>query len=593
MCGATLRALPIAMTESLKKSGASLIWRIVTAVPAGRNALVAFAITLAGAAEGIGIATVLPLVAVLGDDASKANALSRSILGVLDKLGLPHDPLLLLCIIGGGLLTKAGITLLALRLVGRTVADVVANLRLEMIDAVMHARWSFYVRQPVGRFSSALSGEANKAGEAYNAMTQMFSQSVQAAIYLSIAAVASWRLAVLALLVSAIMVVSLNRLIVASKNSARAQTSRMRSLVSRLTDVLVGIKPMKAMARQARFNALFTEDLKAIKKSIRRQVFAKNTNKALQEPILALCLLIGIYFALKVFAMPVGEVIVMGLLLTKTVSVIGKAQQELQIVYVNESGFAAIYEVTDEARAERETASGRQVPTFDRGFAFHDVSFSFGAHDILKRASFAVNSGEIVALTGPSGTGKTTLVDLLLGLQEPQQGEIRIDGKPLRDIDLLQWRGRTGYVPQELMLFHDSIFANVTLGQPEFSRADAERALRQAGAWDFITRLPAGIDTIAGERGAMLSGGQRQRIAVARALVHRPKLLILDEATSALDPQTEQLIVRNVCHLAREAGLTVLAISHHAAWIDAADRVLRLEAGHVSERQRGPQREAG
>ncbi|NKF23298.1 ABC transporter ATP-binding protein [Solimonas marina] len=580
------------MTDTQKRSGFGLIWRIITAVPPGRNALVALAITFAGAAEGIGIATVLPLVAVLGDNASKSNALSKAILSVLDAIGLPHDPILLLCIIGGGLLTKAAVTLLALRLVGRTVAEVVANLRLELIDAVMRARWSFYVRQPVGRFSTALSGEAQKAGEAYNGMTQMFSQSTQALIYLMIAAVASWRLALLAVLVSAIMIVSLNRLLVASKNNARAQTGRMRSLVSRLTDVLVGIKPMKAMARQARFNALFTEDLKAIKKSIRRQVFAKNTNKALQEPILALCLLIGIYFALKVFAMPVGEVIVMGLLLTKTVSVVGKAQQELQNIYANESGFSAVYEVTDAARAERETASGKAVPTLERGFAFDDVSFAFGERQILRHASFTVNAGEIIALTGPSGAGKTTLVDLLLGLQEPAEGTVRVDGVPLHEIDVLKWRAQTGYVPQELILFHDSVFANITLGQPEFSHEDAEHALRRAGAWDFVANLSDGIDTIAGERGALLSGGQRQRIAVARALVHRPKLLILDEATSALDPQTEQLIVRNVCQLAREKGLTVLAISHHPAWVEVADRVLRLEDGDLVEQLHEGQRAA-
>lgn len=541
------------------------------------------AIVFAGAAEGLGIATVLPLVAVLGDEASKTNALSQTILGVLDTLHLPHDPLLLLGIIAGGLLTKAALTLLALRLIGRAVADVVALLRLELIDTVMSARWSFYVRQPVGRFSSALGGEAQKAGEAYNAMTQMVSQSIQAIFYLVIATVASWQLAVLTLLVSTVMILSLNRLLVASKHNARLQSRRMGSLIARLTDALVGLKPMKAMARQARFNALFMEDLKAIKKTIRRQVFAKNTNKALQEPILAVCLVTGIYFALKVFAMPVGEVIVMGLLLTKTVSVIGKAQQELQNVYASQSGFTAVYEVIDDANREREVATGRAAPAFDRQFRFRDVSFAFGEHHILRHANFTVNAGEIVALTGPSGAGKTTLVDLLLGLQVPAQGEIAIDDVPLTDIDLLKWRARTGYVPQELMLFHDTIFANVTLGEPQYSHADAERALRQAGAWGFVSSLPDGIDTIAGERGALMSGGQRQRIAVARALVHTPKLLILDEATSALDPQTEALIVRNVCQLARETGLTVLAISHHPAWVEAADRVLRLEGGNIGE----------
>lgn len=571
------------MIESAPRSSAPLIWRIIRSIPARRNIAVLIAIVFAGAAEGLGIATVLPLVAVLGDDASKANALSRTILGVLDQLHLPHDPLLLLGIIAGGLLTKAGLTLLALRLIGRAVADVVSLLRLNLIDTVMSACWSFYVRQPVGRFSSALGGEAQKAGEAYNAMTQMVSQSIQALFYLVIATIASWQLALLTLLVSSVMILSLNRLLVASKHNARLQSRRIGSLISRLTDALVGLKPMKAMARQARFNALFMEDLKAIKKTIRRQVFAKNTNKALQEPILAVCLVTGIYFALKVFAMPVGEVIVMGLLLTKTVSVIGKAQQELQNVYAAQSGFIAVYEVIDDASREREIATGKAAPTFDRQFRFRDVSFAFGEHQILRNASFTVNSGEIVALTGPSGAGKTTLVDLLLGLQLPAQGEIAIDDVPLTDINLLQWRGRTGYVPQELMLFHDTIFANVTLGEPQYARADAERALRQAGAWDFVAGLPDGIDTIAGERGALMSGGQRQRIAVARALVHTPKLLVLDEATSALDPQTEALIVRNVCQLARETGLTVLAISHHPAWVEAADRVLRLEGGSISE----------
>src|SRR3546814_15077545 len=114
--------------------------------------------------------------------------------------------------------------------------------------------------------------------------------------------------------------------------------------------------------------------------------------------------------------------------------------------------------------------------------------------------------------------------------------------------------------------------------------------MRQSCVWDCVAHLPEGSDTIAGERGALITGGQRQRIAVARALVHTPKLLVLDEATSALDPQTEALLVRNVCQLARDTGLTVLAIPHHPAWVDVADRVLRLEAGHVSEALRAPRR---
>src|SRR3546814_876428 len=143
-------------------------------------------------------------------------------------------------------------------------------------------------------------------------------------------------------------------------------------------------------------------------------------------------------------------------LLTKTFSRVGKAQQELQNMYATESGFTAVYEVIDDASREREVASGKFAPTFDRQLRFRDVSFAFGAHQILRHANFTLNSGEIVALTGPSGAGKTTLVDLLLGLQVPSRGNIAIDDVYLTDIALIKWRGQTGYVPQALLLFPDT-----------------------------------------------------------------------------------------------------------------------------------------
>jgi len=565
------------------------IWRIAAAIPARRNLRVFLCIVLAGLFEGVGIATLLPLIAVLGDTGSRSNKLSRLVLDTLDRLHLPHDPVVLLSIIAGGMLLKAVLSLVALRQVGRAVADVGSNMRLNLIEALLEARWSFYVRQPVGRFSNALSDESSRAGDAYDAVTQLFSQLIQASVYLLIAAIASWQLALLSLVVSIVMVGTLNRFLVVAKRNAKTQSKRLQQMLSRLTDVLVGIKPMKAMSRHARFNVLFMEDLSVIKKAARRQVFSKHTNRALQEPILALCLALGIYMALNVFHMPVGEVMVMSLLLAKTVSTVGKAQQELQNVNAAEHGYWAVHDAIAETRGQRETAQGVRAPTFQNSIEFRDVSFGFGSDKtIIERASCTLKAGEIVTLTGPSGTGKTTLVDLLLGLHTPDRGDILIDGVPLAQLDVKRWRALTGYVPQELMLFHDSIQTNVTLGETEFTRERVEQALRDAGAWDFVCSLPQGMDTVAGERGTLFSGGQRQRIAVARALVHRPRLLILDEATSALDPVTEALIVKNVCTLAREHGLTVLSISHHPAWVSVADRVFSLRNGQLVEDLRTP-----
>ncbi|HKK31095.1 MAG TPA: ABC transporter ATP-binding protein, partial [Alphaproteobacteria bacterium] len=160
-------------------------------------------------------------------------------------------------------------------------------------------------------------------------------------------------------------------------------------------------------------------------------------------------------------------------------------------------------------------------------------------------------------------------------------GGVLVDGVPLADLDILAWRRMTGYVPQDLILFHDTVTANITLGETGFSREDVERALRLAGALEVVARLPDGLESVVGERGALLSGGERQRIAIARALVHHPRLLILDEATSALDPETERQVVRAVRQLVEETGVVALAISHQPAWGDVAHQVMRLEQGRL------------
>jgi ATP-binding cassette subfamily C protein len=170
---------------------------------------------------------------------------------------------------------------------------------------------------------------------------------------------------------------------------------------------------------------------------------------------------------------------------------------------------------------------------------------------------------------------------LFRSLFEPEQGRVTLDGVPLKEIDIGRWRSQVGYVPQEILLFNDTILANVTLGDPTITEADAIRALETAGAMRFVAELSNGLFTTVGDRGVLLSGGQRQRIALARALVTEPALLILDEATSALDPETEAEICAAV---GRQRGrLTVLAITHQPAWVDLADRVYRIDQGNVLE----------
>ncbi|HLF30961.1 MAG TPA: ATP-binding cassette domain-containing protein, partial [Xanthomonadales bacterium] len=211
----------------------------------------------------------------------------------------------------------------------------------------------------------------------------------------------------------------------------------------------------------------------------------------------------------------------------------------------------------------------------------HDVHFQYGDHQVFRGLQLLLPAGSFTTVFGPSGIGKSTLLDLLCGLVDPVSGQVLVDGIPLQDINLRQWRRMIGYVSQETILLHDTILANVLVGETGVDAADAERALKDAGAWEFVTALPQGMQTVIGERGGLLSGGQRQRIAIARALAHRPRLLILDEPTSALDPDSERLICESLKALAGQ--LTIVAVSHRSAVSLAADRVFRLQDGKAVE----------
>jgi ATP-binding cassette, subfamily C, bacterial len=207
------------------------------------------------------------------------------------------------------------------------------------------------------------------------------------------------------------------------------------------------------------------------------------------------------------------------------------------------------------------------------------VSFSYGDEPVIENVNLTIPKGQITCLVGESGSGKSTIADLIIGLIQPTSGRVLVDQVALPDIDLPAWRHSIGYVPQDNLLLHDSVYENVALGDETLTEADVMRALEAAGAAGFVATLPDGMHTTVGERGARLSGGQRQRIMMARALAHRPSLLVLDEATSALDPASESAICETLNAL--KGDLTILAVTHQSALRRIGDRVYLVKAGSV------------
>ena len=287
----------------------------------------------------------------------------------------------------------------------------------------------------------------------------------------------------------------------------------------------------------------------------------------------------GFYIAVRYLSLELLEIIIMAILLIKTVGVLMPLQKISRRFLQDFDQYQSLLSLLNDTRRMAEPDFGDTEPRFDRSISFESVSFDYGGAPVLRDLTLEVEAGKVTTIAGASGVGKSTAVDLLVGLHRPHSGRILIDGVDLCQLDLDRWRRMIGYVPQEITLFHDTIFKNVSLWEPDVTEADVIEALKAAGAWSFVERLPAGLNHVVGERGNRLSGGQRQRISLARALLFKPRLLIMDEATTGLDPTTESEICAQIHGLCVDRKLTVLAVSHQPRWQEIADRVYRFEPG--------------
>jgi ATP-binding cassette subfamily C protein len=550
-----------------------------------QSVLMLLALLLAAVAEGIGLSALLPLISVAlgtqtgaqGGSFVGGSGLERAVTETLAAIGLSPTLGVLLTLMTLAISLKGILILLAKKRIGYTVAQIATDLRLSLLRALMVTKWEYYIRQPVGVLTNAMATEATRTSKAYSCGITMIALLVQAIVYACVALLVSWQATLLALSAGLFLVLILSRLVRKARRAGLRQTELIKSLLTHLTDTLLSIKPLKAMARESRADALLEKKTNRLNKALQKQVLTNETLKAAQEPLLIVFAAIGLYAALIYWHIPLAKVMVLTFLLVRVVKQLNKVQEQYQQMVIFESAYWSLKDTIHRAEMARESALGSEVASLHHGIRLDQVSFAYAEEWILRDASLTFPAGLFTAIVGPSGVGKTTIVDLVMALLRPQQGEILIDDLPLLQIDVRSWRKMIGYVPQETLLLHDTVLINVTLGAPDLTEADAEQALRAAGAWEFVRSMPQGIHSPVGERGSMLSGGQRQRIAIARALVHKPKLLILDEPTSALDPDTEAAICETLGKL--RGTITILAISHQPTIMKEADRAYQLQDG--------------
>jgi len=457
-----------------------------------------------------------------------------------------------------------------------------AELKNDAYSAVMHARWQFFLRQRAGALSNMLIMESNRAGLAFGMLNGAVAALLNVLVYVGVAFALSWELTLLTVAATLVLMVGFSGLGRIARRLGVRTSAVNTELGAEINEGLGGAKIIKSealetsaarrladiVARRARIDVLI---------GLNNGVFMSTAELALIGLLLG-----GLLLATRMMDMPAGTVLLFALLFIRIYQRSRVLQSTVLEINTRLPGAVVVKETTEAAQSAAEEISGKPFTRLERGIQFEDVTFAYGdGKPVLRRVPIEIPAGSMVALAGRSGAGKTSIIDLTIGLLEPTEGRVLVDGEPLESYDKNAWRSKLAYVSQETILFHDSISRNIAWGREETSEAAVFEAARLAQADQFIRALPDGYDTVIGDRGMRLSGGQRQRIALARALLRNPELLILDEATSELDAESEARIQEALEGV--RGRTTVLMAAHRLSTITSADRIYVLEDGEIVE----------
>ena len=381
--------------------------------------------------------------------------------------------------------------------------------------------------------------------------------------------------------IAGIIVVFMQPMSSRAKRFINAETAKSSIMV----ETLHGIRTVKTLALEPQQRALWDERVAEATKAKLAAGSLANLPQMLITPLEGFMqrgvLLVGAYMAITDSGtVAVGALIAFMMLSGRVAQPLAGLARLMEDITQVRTATTLAASVLNQRPETADTASGVR-PQFQGGIAFRNVVYSYpgAANPALDRIGFGIAPGTVLGVVGRSGSGKSTLTRLLQGISRDYTGQVSIDGIDIKDINLAHLRRNLGVVLQENFLFRGTIRDNILAGRPGLTLTDAVRAARLAGAAEFIERLPNGYETIIEEGSPNLSGGQRQRLAIARALVHDPRILILDEATSALDPESEALVNANLAHMAK--GRTMVIVSHRLSSLTECDAILVLDQGRV------------
>ncbi len=461
---------------------------------------------------------------------------------------------------------------------------VLEDLRNELFSRLICLPMKFFEEHQVGMLMSRIINDVLMLRMSMPALVMIVRQILTMIGLVAVVFWRDWRLAIWAVLVMPAAIFPFVYFSRKLRKYSRRNQSKLADISTVLQEVFSGIRVVKAFASEPSEASRFHLENNRLVRIAVKEVVASELSSRIMELIgavgVALVIWYGGYKVISGESTPGAffSFITALLMLYEPVKKLSDANSDLQQAL---AGAERVFEVLDskELLVERGGAVGFEPPL--RSLRFEDVSFAYeGAVALaLEHIDLDIRAGERVALVGPSGAGKTTLVNLVPRFYDPQTGRILLNGRPLVDYDLASLRRAMGLVSQDTFLFNASVAENVAYGQAQVDPEAVEQACRAAFAHSFVMELPEGYDTVIGERGVKLSGGQKQRLTIARALLKNPPLLILDEATSALDTESERVVQLALENLMRDR--TSIVIAHRLSTVLSSDRILVMDRGRV------------
>lgn len=462
---------------------------------------------------------------------------------------------------------------------------VVRDIRSKLYKKLQSLSLDYFTHKRGGEMISRVTNDVKLVENAVSyGSTDLVYQTLQVIIFTFLTFFIYFRMALISIVLLPLISLPIIKVGKVLRKLSKRSQEKMADINSLLYETIIGTRIVKAFNMEnyevGKFERLNHDYYKISMKSIKRLLLLQPSTEFL-----------GVIAGIFVFFWGGKEVIagkisfgVFGLFLGSLLSLIRPFKKLSQVNSLNQQAVAAserIYEVLDTQPSVAEKTNALELAGFNNEIVFEDTWFNYGNHQILKGINLAVRKGQMLAIVGPSGTGKTTLVDLIPRFYDPVKGRILIDGLDIKQMSLMSLRRQIGIVTQETILFNDTIRANIAYGNINASKKELEYAATQAHAHDFIEHLPLGYDTVIGDRGMKLSGGERQRIAIARALLKNPPILILDEATSQLDSEAERIVQDALDKLVQ--GRTVFVIAHRLSTVMNSHRIIVLDKGIIIE----------